>query len=266
VRAVHAWNTSRNPRNYSHEPDGDGAGEPESPPETLHYNLWLGVAPERPYRKSRSHGVWRGFVEYGGGVLADWGCHQLDAAFYALDLGAPTSIEPASTEAKKNTFPVSNTVTFQFPSRGARPPVEVKWFDGGLLPPQPVEGFKFDPSGGSIFYGDKGMKWVGSHSVNARLLPETRMQELRDRLPPKNIPRVAGGPHVEWVNAIRHGTRCGSDFDYAAPLAEIPLLGVAAIRARTRLEWDAKNARVTNQAFANQFIGPGYEYRSGWGV
>ena len=92
------------------------------------------------------------------------------------------------------------------------------------------------------------------------------MQEVRPRLPEKTLPRVQGGPHVEWVNAIRNHQRCGSDFDYAAPLAEIALLGVAAVRARTRLEWDAANARVTNHAWANQFIGPGYEYRPGWGV
>ena len=50
-----------------------------------------------------------------------------------------------------------HTVTWNFPARGERPPVELKWFDGGLLPPEPVRGFKFDVGGGSIFYGDKGI-------------------------------------------------------------------------------------------------------------
>jgi hypothetical protein len=77
---------------------------------------------------------------------------------------------------------------------------------------------------------------------------------------------VVGGPHIEWVNAIRKAGRCGSNFDYAAPLAEIALLGVAAMRARTRLEWDPIRARITNHAWANQYIGSGYEYRPGWGV
>jgi len=44
------------------------------------------------------------------------------------------------------------------------------------------------------------------------------------------------------------------------------LLGVAAMRARARLEWDSAGGRVTNLASANQFIGPGYDYRPGWGV
>lgn len=267
VHTVHAW-TNHPHTIYSHpgyDEEANG-GEPETPPSTLHYDLWLGVAPQRPYRRSRSHQAWRGFVDYGCGALGDWGCHQLDAANYALDLGAPTSIEASGTVAKTGTYPVSNTLTYRFPARPTGPAVEVKWFDGGLFPPSPVEGFKFENNGGSIFYGDKGILWVNSHSASARLLPEARMQELRASLPPKTIPRVAGGPHVEWVNAIRNGGRCGSDFDYAAPLAEIALLGVAAVRARTRLEWDAVNARVTNHAWANRFIGPGYDYRPGWGV
>lgn len=267
VHTVHAWTNHPN-TTYSHAAYDDAAppGEADTPPSSLRYDLWLGVAPERPYRRSRSHGSWRGYVEYGCGALGDWGCHQLDAAFFALDLAAPTSVEASGTVEKKGTYPVSNALTYHFPARGSRPAVEVKWFDGGLFPPAPVQGFKFDNNGGSIFYGEKGIMWVTSHSASARLLPESWMQELRPNLPARTIPRVTGGPHVEWVNAIRSRGVCGSNFDYAAPLAEIALLGVAAVRARTRLDWDAANARVTNNTWANQFIGPGYSYRPGWGV
>jgi predicted dehydrogenase len=267
VHTVHAWTNHPN-TTYSHAPYDDAAppGEADTPPSSLRYDLWLGVAPVRPYRRSRSHGSWRGYVEYGCGALGDWGCHQLDAAFYALDLGAPTNVEASGTVEKKGTYPVSNTLTYHFPARGSRPPVEVKWFDGGLFPPAPVQGFKFDNNGGSIFYGDKGILWVSSHSASARLLPESWMQEVRSSLPAKTIPRVTGGPHVEWVDAIRNRGVCGSNFEYAAPLAEIALLGVAAVRARTRLDWDSSKAHVTNHAWANQLIGPGYAYRPGWGV
>lgn len=265
VHSVHAW-TNRPMRSYSQDPDPAEATTVETPPASLKYDLWLGVAPERPYRKIRNHGSWRGFSEYGGGCLGDWGCHHMDAAFFALDLGAPQSVEAATTEPKKNSYPATTTLTYRFAARGKRPPVELKWFDGGLLPPQPVEGFKFDANGGSLFYGEKGILWVNSHSASARLLPEKWMQEMRGSLPPKSIPRVVGGPHVEFVNAIRNRTRCGSDLDYAAPLAEVVQLGVAAVKARTKLDWDAKAGRVTNHAWANEFIGPGYAYRPGWGV
>jgi hypothetical protein len=265
VHTVHAWTNGGTPAYYSHDWPKDGGPE-ETPPATLRYDLWQGVSPERPYRRLRSHQSWRGCVDYGTGRLGDWACHQMDAAFYALDLDAPTSVEPASTEPKPATFPALSTLEYRFAARGARGPVTLKWFDGAISPPQPVEGFTFRPDGGSIFYGDKGMMWVASHSASARLLPETRMQELSGKLPPKTIPRVAGGPHVEWVEAIRARKRCGSDFAIAAPLVETALLGVAAMRARARLEWDPAAGRVTNLASANRFIGPGYDYRPGWGV
>ncbi|MES2697319.1 MAG: Gfo/Idh/MocA family oxidoreductase [Verrucomicrobiota bacterium] len=268
VHTVHAW-TNHTHSLYSHEPYPDDLGAttgPEPIPSTLHYDLWLGVAPQRPYLRSRSHQAWRGHTDYGCGALGDWACHQLDAANFALDLGAPTSIEAAGSVQKKGTYPVSNTLTYRFPARGARPPVEVKWFDGGLFPPQPVDGFKFDNSGGSLFYGDKGILWVSSHSASARLLPEKWMREIQPSLPAKTIPRVVGGPHLEWCNAIREGRQCGSNFDYSAPLAETALLGVAAVKARARLEWDPVAMRFTNNAAANSLIGPGYAYRPGFGV
>ena len=92
------------------------------------------------------------------------------------------------------------------------------------------------------------------------------MVEMASARPLKSIPRVVGGHFKECTNAIRGGPPCGSNFDYSAPLTEVVLLGVAAQRAHTRLEWDADLGRVTNHTEANRFIGPGYDYRPGWGI
>lgn len=267
VHTVHAWTNHTNTI-YSHPAYEDEDKAPaETLPATLNYDLWLGVAPHRPYRRIRGHQTWRGYVDYGCGAIGDWACHQLDSAYYALDLTAPTSIEATGTALKKGTYPASNSITFKFPARGSRPPVEVKWFDGGLFPSHPTQDFRPNTAGGgAIFYGDKGVMSVASHSASARLVPEKWMQEMIPHLPPKTLPRVTGGPHVEWVDAIRAGKQPGSNFDYSAPLAEIALLGVAAMKARARLEWDPVQARFTNHAWANPLLGPGYEYRPGWGV
>jgi hypothetical protein len=53
-----------------------------------------------------------------------------------------------------------------------------------------------------------------------------------------------------------------SNFDYASGLTASVLLGNVALRAGTRIEWDASNMRVTNVPDANQFLGR--EYREGW--
>jgi predicted dehydrogenase len=267
VHTVHTW-TDRPRAPWFHpagfDPDAVESATPVPP--ALDWELWLGPAPRRPYREGIAPVLWRSFVDYGSGPLGDMGCHQIDAPLYALDLGAPTSVEAATSELKGRTFPDTSTVTWKFPARGSRGPVEMKWFDGALRPPAPVEGHRFGKDGGSVFYGTKGIMTVSSHSYSARLLPESRMQELAGSLPAKTIPRVVGGPFVEWTDAIRGGPACGAQFDYGARLTEIVLLGVAAIRARGLLAWDDQAMRFTNRSDANLFIGPGYDYRPGWGV
>ena len=140
VHAVHAY-TDRPCAPWfldpAFDPEADAADVLVPP--TLEWNLWLGPSTWRPYRAAYAPVTWRGFVDFGCGSLGDMGCHQLDAPFYALDLGAPASIEPATSELYPKTFPRSVSLTYQFPARGAQPPVELKWFDGGLRPPRPPE-------------------------------------------------------------------------------------------------------------------------------
>ena len=80
--------------------------------------------------------------------------------------------------------------------------------------------------------------------------------------PEKTIPRVKDHQQ-DWLQAIRNGTKAGSDFSYGGPLTEIALLGVIAIKMPgVKLEWDAQKMRFTNSLEANQFINP--PYRKGW--
>lgn len=267
VHTVYTW-TDRPRLPWFHPADLDpDANAKDTPvPETLDWDLWLGVAPKRPYRPELVPSFWRGFSDYGTGSLGDMGCHQLDAPFYALDLGSPASVEAATTTRYPKTFPASTCVTWRFPARGRRGPVEMKWFDGTMKPPLPVPGFKLSESGGSLFHGTRGIMSVTSHSGSVRLLPEDRMQQLSGALPPKTIPRVPGGPFKEWADAIRGGPPPGSNFDYAAGLTELVLLGVAAQRSQARLEWDPMQLRFPNRPDCDVLTGPGYEYRPGFGV
>jgi len=56
--------------------------------------------------------------------------------------------------------------------------------------------------------------------------------------------------------------RSGANFEYAAPLTEMVLVGNLALRAQRRVEWDSPNMRVTNHESANQYIKR--TYREGW--
>ena len=111
--------------------------------------------------------------------------------------------------------------------------------------------------------GDKGTIVHGSHGAGqVRLIPDAKMEAFQK--PPRTLPRIKS--HMEdWLNAIRIGTRAGSDFDYGGPLTELALLGLIATRLLgQKLEWDGKKGRFKNSAEANQHLNP--PSREGWAL
>lgn len=249
VREVHIWTKKMEIGPYK----SGRATRPEPgevPPATLDWNLWNGPSPARPYSAEYHPRRWRNWWDFGCGALGDIGCHTMDPPFYALDLGAPESIQAETSPFGTETYPDWSIITYEFPARGAQPPVKVKWYDGGKLPPRPKEleaARSLNEPSGYYMVGDKGVIYDPSEkSLSPRLIPESRMQEVS--FPPKTIPRVPGGnPFLEWINACKGGPRPGSNFDYAAPLTEMVLLGNVAIRARgKKLVWDAAKLRFPN--------------------
>ena len=53
-------------------------------PRELNWEMWLGQAPEVPYRERRCHYEFRWWYEYSGGKFTDWGAHHVDIAQWAL--------------------------------------------------------------------------------------------------------------------------------------------------------------------------------------
>jgi hypothetical protein len=258
VREVHSWcNRPISPR---------GINRPkETPPvpDTLNWDLWLGPAPYRPYHPCYLPFTWRGWWDFGTGVLGDIGCHQFVSIFRALKLGYPTCVEACSSGVNPETAPLASIVRYDFPARGDMPSVKLTWYDGGLMPARPAEleeGLRFGNADDNLFVGDKG-KMLGH-----RLLPESRSKEYGR--PPKVLPR-SPGHHKEWINACKGGEPAGSNFDVAGPLTEVVLLGNIALRMDQqlyekglKLYYDGPNMKVTNLSEANKYIRS--EYREGW--
>lgn len=264
VREMHSWT------NRPVWPQGVNAPDHSKcipvAPDSLDWDLWLGVAAERPYDPAYLPFNWRGYWDFGTGALGDMGCHVMDGAFYALDLDAPTWVEAISGKMTDVSPPQSSMVTYQFPARGQMPPLKWTWYDGGLQPIPPAD-FELDrelPQSGTLILGSKATVVCDTYYGSVRIAPETKMQELASSLPPKTIPRVEGGHFAEWIRACKGGTPAGASFDYSSRLTEVVLLSNVAIRARRRIEWDAVNLKVTNLEHANAFISK--SYRPGFGV
>jgi predicted dehydrogenase len=272
VTEVHAWTD----RPVGGDPWSDfavRARPTDTPPvpATLDWDKWLGPAAFRPYSPEYLPMKWRAWLDFGTGPLGDMGCHILDPAFWALELGPPQTIEATSTHYEPNvaseTYPRASIVRYTFPARGSKPPVKLTWYDGRLLPPIPpeLEPGRTLPGSGALLMGDKGTILHGSHGADGvRLIPEARMQEYKR--PPKTLRRVTEGHEGDWIRACKEGPSgippC-SPFEYGAALTEMVLLGVLAIRVKDqRLEWDRQSVRFTNNDQANGLLG--IQYRDGW--
>lgn len=272
VTEVHAW-TDR-PVGGNPWSDFPIVARPEATPpipETLDWDLWLGPAQERPYHPIYHPKNWRGFIDFGTGALGDMGCHILDPAFYALDLGPPDVVEATTThykeEVMRETFPRASRVRYHFPARGSKPPVTLNWSDGRLLPFRP-EGIpndvKIDSQAGAIIIGDEGVIMHGGWGASGlRIFPDSRRKAyLADRAP-KTIPRVKGTHEEDWLKACKGLRPCCSPFEYGGALTEMVLLGVLAIRKpNVRLEWDSPSMTFPNFPEADALVHS--PYREGW--
>ena len=234
-------------------------------PSTLDWDLWLGPAPKRSYHPAYHPAVWRCWWDFGCGMMGDRGAHTLDPVFWALKLGHPTSVEASSLDLNPETHPVASIVTYKFPARGDLPPVKLTWYDG-LRAPRPIDiedGRRLgNVEGGALFKGSKGKLMAGVYGEGARLIPESRMKEYKQ--PPKTIPRVKGSHEMDWVRACKDGQPAGANFEYSGLLTEVCLLGNVARRVDARIEWDAKNMKVTNLPEANKYVRT--QYREGWSL
>jgi len=65
---------------------------PDGPvPAGVDYDRWLGPAPKRPFNANRFHFNFRWYWDYAGGLMTDWGVHEIDIALYAMQAEAPKS-------------------------------------------------------------------------------------------------------------------------------------------------------------------------------
>jgi predicted dehydrogenase len=234
-------------------------------PAGLAWDLFLGPAPAVDYHPVYHPFNWRGWVDWGVGAIGDMGAHLMDHSMWALDLGYPTTIETVSTPFNGVCFPHATLTFYEFPARGGKPPVKLTWCDGGLFPPKPVEmgEIELNREGGALLIGTKGKLMHETYGRNPRLLPDSLHASFGK--PEPKLPRIPNENHqMNWVDAAKGKSSASCPFEYAAKLTEVMLLGVVALRAGKKIEYDAVNMRVTNVPAANQYLER--EPRAGWSL
>jgi predicted dehydrogenase len=260
VKEWHSWS------NAPSWPQGMGRPEGEDPvPPNLNWDAWIGVAPFRPYKTDTYHPFkWRGWQDFGGGAMGDFGCHIFDPVFTGIKPGAPLKVQAESSGINNETWPQWEIIHYEFAgsSMTAGKRVKATWYDGGKRPPRELAPMPEEhklPDGGSLIIGEEGVM-VLPHWAGPMLYPLEKFQDY-----PR--PKLGAADHyARWVDAcLGEGDPTTAGFDYAGPLTEAVLLGNVATRLPgTALEWDAARLRVTNSPEADRLVRR--SYREGWRV
>ncbi len=256
VKEVHTWSSKK---------WGDNGKMPttaEQPPEGLDWNLWLGMAADRPFIGNGWYhpGNWRKRLDFGTGTFGDMGCHIYDPVFKALALTAPVSVRSEGAAPNEHSWATDAVVHYVFPgtqfTEGKT--VNVVWYDGDQRPPQEIRNLaKFDPSDKKTAMPDQGSIFVGTNGV--MVLPHIAQPRLVDAAKREFTP-VAGDNHWhQFIDAVMGKRKTEANFDYAGPMTEAVLLGSVASRfPKQTLEWDAAAQKFPNVAAADKFVRRAY--------
>jgi predicted dehydrogenase len=299
VHEVHIWT------NRPIWPQGIARPEGSDPvPDTLDWDIWLGPAPVRPYKKGVYNPFnWRGWQDFGTGALGDMACHTVNMTFRALNLGYPTEIEATSLgPMNKETYPLGSKIHFLFPAAHKtlfHRHIAFTWYDGGQpssdpkargghdgsnKPPRELTGdieamLGEIPGSGCLLIGDKGTLFSPDdygEQFFVKLSGEKKFTHFTKHPDVVQIPQVIPRnafkgdndqrQHLEWIAAIKENKpeNCYSRFAIGAQLTEIMLLGCVALRAGKKIKWDGPAMSATNAPEAAQFIKR--ENRAGWAL
>lgn len=295
-KELHVWS------NRPIWPQGINRPEGSDPvPDHIDWDLWLGPAELRPYKKDVYHTFnWRGWYDFGTGALGDMACHTVNMPFRAMKLGYPNVVElEVASRIYPETFPLTSRIRFEFPERDGLPPCKFWWYDGNpnskhgmfksgnfVTPLRPHPDITREilaargelPHSGCLVIGEKGKLFAGD-DYGARfqiLLDDEKGYVDGDKheaciAVPQSIPRTEERDNdlamkKEWFAMMKGGPAAFSNFDISAYLTETILLGCVALRSGVghKLDWDGPNMRATNDPEAARFVKR--KNRKGWEV
>jgi len=266
VKRVRAWS----PKNWGYDgPEPQGS---DPVPENLDWNLWLGTANERPYKKGFYHqSNWRKIMDYGCGTLGDMGVHIFDTPYNALKLDVPRTIINSCREPNGFGFPENNVVTYEFPGTDYTAETLTWIWNDGPGAPESHEDLKLPnndklPDQGAMFIGEKGrlllphFMQLPRHIIDGKYVDLDLSHVNKEEVgPPTSDYNKESNKHYhQFVDACLGTTKTTAPFSYASRLTETILLGVIAGRFPNKtLHWDNEKARFAEEE-ANAFLDAPY--------
>jgi predicted dehydrogenase len=228
-----------------------GAPPDAAPPSELDYDFWLGPAPRRPYNPNRSHGNFRYFWDYSGGIFIDFWAHITDVAYWALELKAPKSVASVGGRhfiSDNTETPDTLDLIYEFPD------LDLTW----TLNPMPIPGFEHMGGIGCIFQGTDATL-VTNYQTHELYIKGKRVDSFK---PPDPSIHDSPGHIREFLDAVKSRQKTTCDVEYGHQLTKGGLLGNIAFRLGKRVYWDDTHERVIGDSVADRMVTR--RYRKPW--
>jgi predicted dehydrogenase len=244
----------------------------------VHYDMWLGPAPKRPFNRNRFHYNWHWHWDYGNGDTGNQGPHQFDVARWGLNKNEyPVKIRSyggyyayESSQETPNTqnslFEYADGTILDFETRGLLTNPE-----GILLPhihitPEGsiVSSMKAKPVKiGNLFFGtegwmqiDSGGNWQTFFGRNSETGPTSGDTE-NEEYDPMNLAGAGEGGHLNnFIAAIRSGKQedLTCDIEVGHLSSALPLIANISYLLGRELHMDGKNEKFIDDKEADKML------------
>lgn len=232
VHTVRVWKTGFSP----------GLGNPsvQAVPKTLNWDMWLGPAPYAEYFPERCHFNYRYFLDYSGGMFADFWCHISDIVWWSVN---PTGLKTIVSRGEKTdgvaTAPKWLDVDMEFDN--------LKLFWTTNPPDVPGAAGK---GIGAYFEGDKG-SLVCDYSTMQIFIDGKSVEDLSSV--PITIER-SPGHQQNFIDAVKSRKAPESNLEYAREMTLPMHLALISWRLNRKLEWNASKEKFKGDKEANALL------------
>lgn len=209
-------------------------------PESLDWDMWLGPAPFVDYEPSRCHKSYRYFLDYSGGIFADFWCHIADIAWWSINPAGLKTIDARGKTPKGiGDAPKWIDADFQFDD------LKIHW----TTKPPKVPGAK-DRSIGAYFEGDKGTL-ICDYSTKSITINGVTMDDIPEVA--KTVKR-SPGHQQNFVDSVKSRLQPQSNLAYARKMTLPMHLALISWRLGRKLQWDEQNELFINDTEANALL------------
>jgi len=232
-------------------------------PQGVDYDMWLGPARKRDFNPNRYHFNFRWFWDYAGGLMTDWGVHEIDIALFAMQAKAPKSVMASGGKLAypddASETPDTLQAVFEYDN------FNMLWehatgIDNGNY--GRTEGIAFIGNNGTLVLNRGGFEViVEDERVDGKNQP--LMEEIAAQKTAGNYLNYHTQNFIEAITKNDPSlAKCGPETGSVAAINAH--MGNIAFKTGRKVYWNEAQANFGNDQAANDLIGA--QYHNGWSL